>query len=258
VPRHAGWFRERFMDGFAAGFGARVPADALVELDSAEASTSACVERVADLQVDGVIGVGSNYGWPLYALHRLGLPVLADLVSAEWPAMPVTSVNFSATSEAAGVMLRRHGHRSACIVGTWHAGANRAGFARGLAREDAVLTADVHSPEATQQLRALLHTHRPTALYVPDNSALPSVLTMLAGEGLRIPQDMSLVMHDGNTEPYDGFTLPRIASVGPSIQEIGKALAERMCRILGDTPADEAALQYLQPVVRVSGSVRRV
>jgi len=258
VPRHAGWFRERFLDGFAAGFGARVPAGSLVELESSLVSSVECVERVAGLDPDGVIGVAHGYGWPFYALHRLGVPVLADLASSEWPGMPVTSVEFPATAGAAGVMLRRHGHRRASVVGSHHAGADFAAFKAGLAGEGAALVADIYSPEATQHLCEHLHTHKPTALYMADNSVLPTVLSVLASEGLRVPEDVSLVMHDSNREPYEGFAVPPIASVGPSIQEIGKALAERMCRMLDGSGAKEPALQYLKPVVRVTASVRRV
>jgi DNA-binding LacI/PurR family transcriptional regulator len=152
--------------------------------------------------------------------------------------MPVTCVDFEATAAAAGALLREYGHRRACTVGALHAGANQEFFQRGFRGER---TALITGPGAAEMvnLRAALHTGKPTALYLADKNIVPSVLPVLASQGFRVPQDISLVMHDGNDEPYDGFTVPPIASVGPSIQSIGKNLAQRLCRILEGSAASE-------------------
>jgi DNA-binding LacI/PurR family transcriptional regulator len=255
VPEKPLWFRACAVDGLKEGFAERIAPENLVLHDTDEISTVNDAELLSGQGYDGIIGMSRDYGWQFYALHLMGQIVLADIISPSWPSMPVTCVDFRSTAERAGSLLRQYGHKRACILGLGHAGSNPQSFRQGFKGENISLVENTNTSEGVELFRTTVHNEKPTALYIAEKNCVPIALSVLATEGLRIPDDISIVIHDCDPGQYEGFAVPPITSVGPSVETIGKRLAERMSRMLERKAAKDPVVQRIPASVKVTGSI---
>ena len=225
VPQTPAWFAERFVEGLLSGFSGKVPLENLHVFDSGEMLPVETAEQLMVEGLDGVIGTARDYGWPFFALHQLGLRILADLPSAHWQGMPVTSVDFSSTTREAATLLNDFGHRRVCVVGLTIARPEPRIFKKVFQGDFVGHVQDLYAEQGVAEFRSILHSEKPTALYVADRGYIPIVLSILSELDKSVPDDFSVVIHDLNAEPYANFSVPPLTSVGPSLQTIGKNLA---------------------------------
>ena len=191
---------------------------------------------------------------PFYAFRLAGIQVLADLPTSQWEGMPLTCVDFRENSVEAGRVLKSYGHRIVAYVSNISFADKREGFKEGFGRNVQCIES-LRMDQVAAIEKMLLGRNRPTALYISENRALGAVLPILHKLHLSIPKDISIVMHDGNTEPYYGWSVPRLASTGPSLQEIGAALATRMIAMISGKETESPLVQKLKPVIRIGESI---
>lgn len=81
--------------------------------------------------------------------------------------------------------------------------------------------------EATQKLLALKDP--PTAIFAGSDTTALGVLDVLRREGLRVPEDVSVVGFDGTALTEQ--TLPRLTSVAQPLKEMGRAALRSVLRL---------------------------
>jgi DNA-binding LacI/PurR family transcriptional regulator len=92
---------------------------------------------------------------------------------------------------------------------------------------------------------------RPTAIFTYNDLAAVGAMRTLSAAGVRVPEDMSVVGHDGI--PMGGFTNPALTTVAHHSSELGRLAVCLLCDLLEGRPPGE--LERLLPtelVVRAS------
>lgn len=98
--------------------------------------------------------------------------------------------------------------------------------------ENFVLESRFHAPEITanrvQEL--ILLKDRPTCIFLPDDYSYPAVLSVIREEGLRVPQDISIVGYDG----IDVYRMlqPMLVTYRQDAQQMGKVAAEQLVGLI--------------------------
>ncbi|MGN0070580.1 MAG: LacI family DNA-binding transcriptional regulator [Atopobiaceae bacterium] len=162
--------------------------------------------------------------------------------------------------------LLEHGHRriAALINPGSNTGRERlAGYRRALAERDVpfdpqlVFESDYYIPDAWRAAGGLLGTDATAAFASSDNIAL-GLLKRVYGEGLRVPDDLSVVSYDNSAA--DSLFEPALTSIEQNVPAISDAAMEMMLgRIeerLEDRDAAEAQERILVPKLVEKDSVR--
>jgi DNA-binding LacI/PurR family transcriptional regulator len=92
--------------------------------------------------------------------------------------------------------------------------------------------------EARRALRSILtHAHRPTALFVKNDSLALIVLRAALADGIRVPADLSIVGFDNI--PFAALAAPALTTVHYPIEEIARSAATALLdRIEGRGSSD--------------------
>lgn len=218
------------------------------------------VETLLQLQADGLILLG-----PMMSVARIGsaarhVPVV--VVGLKTRARTMDSVRNDDEAGAGAVVdhLVELGHRRIAHI---HAGAvggsrgRRQGYEQAMARHD--LGAHVRSvggafTEAggARAMRAIIDSgDLPTAVFVANDLAAMGALEALAGAGLRVPEDVSLVGYDDIITSHSArVALTTVAQ--PSV-EMGRTAVELLVERL-DKGRTEARHIVLPPRLVVRGS----
>ncbi|TLD70037.1 GntR family transcriptional regulator [Phragmitibacter flavus] len=148
----------------------------------------------------------------------------------------------AACRHAVGLLVARGHRRLAMLIqqqrfgGDWE---SEAGFEEGLAalRQNTVQGRIVHHDGSLEQIeravqRLIRQVNRPTALLVARSAHALTVLTVLLGHGIRIPQDMALLCRDDDA--FLDHVVPRMAryTVSPG------GFAKRIFRLVMQPTSD--------------------
>lgn len=175
-------------------------------------------------QADGAILMAVEMEDPrIDAMCELGFPAALLGRSSDDTALPWTDLDWEAAAALAVHELAAAGHRDiAYLATTEHEIQARRGYAiRGVAgarraapETDAAVRVHQSTGDMarlTRRLRSLLTGERPpTALIVQHVAALPHILAAVAAEGLRVPDDLS-VMAVGNLPDDVGGAICRVS-----------------------------------------------
>jgi DNA-binding LacI/PurR family transcriptional regulator len=157
------------------------------------------------------------------AMLELGFPAALLGRSADDAVLPWTDLDWEAAAALAVHELAAAGHQDIAYLATTEheiqarrgyairgvAGARRAAPETGAAVQVHQSTGDV--ARLTRRLRSLLTGERPpTALIVQHVAALPHILAAVAAEGLRVPEDVSVMAVGNLPDDVGGRDLPRI------------------------------------------------
>jgi DNA-binding LacI/PurR family transcriptional regulator len=157
------------------------------------------------------------------AMLELGFPAALLGRSADDAVLPWTDLDWEAAAALAVHELAAAGHQDIAYLATTEheiqarrgyairgvAGARRAAPETGAAVQVHQSTGDV--ARLTRRLRSLLTGERPpTALIVQHVAALPHILAAVAAEGLRVPEDVSVMAVGNLPDDVGGRELPRI------------------------------------------------
>ena len=94
---------------------------------------------------------------------------------------------------------------------------------------------------------------RPTAIYCANDEIAVGVRNAAAACGLRVPEDISIIGHDGSI--FSQTTYPRLTTVSIGSFEMGKACTEQLCRALSGVKIE--AVRTVEPVLLRGESVCR-
>ncbi|WP_432495452.1 LacI family DNA-binding transcriptional regulator [Kineococcus auxinigenes] len=210
---------------------------------------TAGLERVTSASlVDGLVVLDIGSDDPrVRVLARLGRPTVLVGVPREPRGLACVDFDFAGAARSAVAHLSALGHRRIGLVGATPSSVRRrAGYADRL-REGFLAAADragaatasepcEATPAGARSCLAALRRQLPdpTALLVHNEAALPHLLAALAEEGLRVPDDLSLVSISAPgvaTHPLTGLDVPT--------GEIGRAAVEMLLeRVDGPRPPE--------------------
>ena len=175
-------------------------------------------------QADGAILMAVEMADPrIDAMRELGFPAALLGRSADDAVLPWTDLDWEAAAALAVHELAAGGHRDIAYLATTEheiqarrgyairgvAGARRAAPETGAAVRVHESTGDM--AVLTRRLKGLLTGERPpTALIVQHVAALPHILAAVAAEGLRVPEDLSVMAVGNLPDDVGGRDLPRI------------------------------------------------
>ncbi|MCQ6270661.1 LacI family transcriptional regulator [Pseudarthrobacter sp. R1] len=231
---------------FAAKAGVEVLISATGPAASGMASTAQSPERRAQRMVDegraGMIVVTSAFGEAqLQAFRRRKLPVVViDPLNPP----PADVVSVGATNWAGGKSATEHllelGHRRiAYIGGIEQAECNQArlhGYMAALTAHGVpvdpqyiVSGGRFRRDSGTAGLQALLKLdQRPTAIFAASDSIALGVLGEAARQGVRIPEQLSLIGFDGTIQGEE--SVPALTSVSQPLEEMGRTALRSLLR----------------------------
>lgn len=171
-------------------------------------------------------------------------------------------VSVGATNWAGGKVATEHllalGHRRIAYLGGPEAAecsvARQHGYLAALmghgvpARPDYMLAGEFYHQfgvRGTKQLMALVEP--PTAIFAGSDTIALGVLEEARRQGLRIPEDLSLVGFDGTNLTEQ--TLPRLTSVAQPLKEMGRAALRSVLRLAGGEVLDSQHVELATELV---------
>ncbi|AIX99652.1 Transcriptional regulator, LacI family [Arthrobacter sp. PAMC 25486] len=171
-------------------------------------------------------------------------------------------VSVGATNWAGGKVATEHllalGHRRIAYLGGPEAAecsvARQHGYLAALmghgvpARPDYMLAGEFYHQfgvRGTKQLMALAEP--PTAIFAGSDTIALGVLEEARRQGLRIPEDLSLVGFDGTNLTEQ--TLPRLTSVAQPLKEMGRAALRSVLRLAGGEVLDSQHVELATELV---------
>ncbi len=214
-----------------------------------------------DMQVDGLILVGSMASSPVFAEVAARVPTVAAASrDITLPGVDVVANDDEAGTRLAVEHLIRSGHRDIAHLG------GSLGAVALLRRQSYLQTMQDHALgdravlencDLTEEggyraaIRLLGHPAPPSAIFAVNDIAGIGAMSAAQQLGLRIPDDLSIV-------GYDNTSLAQIrhvwlTSVDNASVEVGRRAARALLRRIAD-PAVPAALQLIEPTLQVRGS----
>lgn len=225
------------------------------------------LHRLTARGVDGIFLIASNESFGdsdalLAQLARLPVPYI--LVDREHSAAVCDKISFDNESGAYRAVshLIECGHRKiACVASPIHASNGRArllGYHRamrdaGLARNDAyVVHGDYHFESGYKAAQELLGQKDVTAAFICNDMMTLGFLKYLFAQGVRVPQDFSIVSYDDALTQY--VLGVELSSVAQDVETLGRRAGQMLMeRLECATLAPRMVL--LAPELRVRGSV---
>ena len=206
------------------------------------------LERVTSTAlVDGLVVMDIEVDDPrIGLLARLDRPVVLIGLPRETQGLSCVDFDFARAARTAVGHLARLGHRGIGLVSSSTSSVHRAGYVDRLhtgflegARAAGVAVATQScdpTPQAARECLAGLRAQQPdlTALLVHHEAALPHLLAVLAEQGVRVPEDLSLVSV-GAAEVTARLPRP-VDVIEVPVGEVGRVAVEMLAeRIAGVT-----------------------
>ena len=268
--------RSRTIGVITAGMSHFGPANTLLELESASraagynlslaglpeisaTSLRAAVDQVMDQAVEAVVVIVAHQAALTLARSlRIGVPLV--LVEGDLSATPLTA----GVDQIEGARLAtRHlldlGHQSVLHLpgpADWlEATARREGWRLTLEERGRPIPAlmaegDWSSHSGYAASRAMLHDHRPTAVFAANDQMALGLLRALHEAGLRVPEDVSVVGFDDL--PESGYFAPPLTTVRQDFRELGQRTMALVLRVLAGEL--EASVPLVEPLLIVRSS----
>lgn len=191
-------------------------------------------------KVDGVILLGRFPSALLQRFIMFDSPLLLLDSSAEWPLDCIISDGFSAEVDVVS-RLYAIGHQRITMVAYSHEDSNIdmriSGFLRGLKQvnlpqnEDSVIRKFTNNEEIYLDLRSkLIGQNPPTAIVAINDTLAMDIMTRLAMDGIKVPQQVSIVGYDdhgASAQCHPSLTTVRVDKI--KLGEIGaKMIMDRL------------------------------
>ena len=196
-----------------------------------EYNQKANIAMLISRRVDGIIAApcGDNPAL-LEEINKTNIPViLVDRPFKDSHLPHVTTNNYAGGFDATNYLIRNGHKRIACIQGVKTSVPNRkrvAGYMDALKRvgleENAVVVGNEFSLQnGYLETKLLLNSKSaPTAIFTLSNTIGLGAIKAIREAGLRIPEDISLVVFDNNI--YMDYLIPPITRVSQPVEEMAK------------------------------------
>ncbi|ASN50844.1 LacI family DNA-binding transcriptional regulator [Sinomonas sp. R1AF57] len=217
-------------------------------------------QRMLDQGRAGLIVVTSAFSEAqLSAFRRHGIPVV--VIDPQNPP-PSDVVSVGATNWAGGKAAAEHlvalGHeRIGYLGGPEGAECNQArlhGYmsvlmSHGIAvRPECIVHGKFRSEHGIEGLKRLLSLpERPTAIFAASDSIAVGVLREARRQGIRVPEDLSLVGFDGTAQAEDA--VPALTSVSQPLQKMGRSALRSVLRQAHGEPLDSHRVELATELV---------
>ena len=199
-----------------------------------EENQKANIAMLISRRVEGIIAAPCGNSPELFEeLNKSEIPILLVDRFFKGSNLPyVTTNNYSGGLQATNYLIR-NGHRHiACIQGVSTSEPNKkrvSGYLDALRKigceDKATVTGHEFSLQnGYEETKKLLKADpRPTAILALSNTIGLGVIKAIREEGLRIPEDISLVSYDNNV--YMDFLVPAVTRVSQPVEDMGRHAA---------------------------------
>ncbi|MCH5676613.1 LacI family DNA-binding transcriptional regulator [Streptomyces gilvus] len=218
---------------------------------------------VSSRSVDAVLVAGDrDLGEHVSQLEKLGVPVALCAWETNPPGtLPVVTVDYERVGHLAGRHLRDLGHRRAAVIAQLPSHQFRvAGLRRAFAEggvdvpEGGLYTVSEPTAEAGYDaaLTMLAARDRPTCVFASTDAIALGVLEALRHQGLRVPDDISVVGVDDI--PQAAYAHPPLTTIALPKRRIAREATELLLRSIrgGIQPPADVSLLSPELVVRTS------
>jgi LacI family transcriptional regulator len=209
------------------------------------------IDVLMDARVDGILAVptGANLEQWERALG-FGVPVvLIDRALDGLDGVPTVTVDnrggaFEATRHLLGLGHRRiailTGPRATTTGGERLAGYLDAHASEGVEVDERLIRSGTFLRDADVAARELLaESPRPTAVFAANNVLGEVTVTAIGEAGLRIPDDISLIVFDD--VPWTRQMKPAVSAIAQPMDQLGRVGVERLLEALGRRPGAAGA-----------------
>lgn len=205
--------------------------DSMENEDNQKANTAMLLSR----RVDGIIAVPCGSSPTLFEeINKTSIPViLVDRPLKDSQLPFVTTNNYTGGCKAANLLIRNGHKRIACIQGVKTSIPNTkrvAGYTdamkkAGLDENIMVVGNEFSLQNGYLETRLLLNGNRiPTAIFALSNTIGLGAMKAIRESGLRIPEDISLIVYDNNI--YMDYLAPPVTRISQPVEEMGKLAAK--------------------------------
>lgn len=208
------------------------------------------IQLMRQRNVDGLIVC--PVGLSFEHLEKLNLPIIVLDRHAPDSSLPcVVSDNYQGALEAVRFLIRKGHRRIACIQGLQGASPNEfriRGYRKALAEAGLSVKSEYLVGQGFREDNGYLETKMlmqlaqpPTAIFVVSNLICLGVLRALSEDGLKVPDDLSLISFDD--QPYSPYLASPMTTVGQNPLDMGKISVKMLLnRIETGKPAQNVCL----------------
>lgn len=224
-----------------------------------EAAITDAMEEVRVQGVDGLVVIAPQESAARVLEHLPDdVPVAALEGGSDWP-VPVIGLDQRMGAALATQHLVGLGHRD-----VWHIAGPRDRL-EAIEREIGWRETLTHSGLSTHEpirgdwsprsgfraARNLLRRHRPAAIFVANDEMAVGVLHALHGEGLRVPEDVSVVGFDDM--PHAAYLTPPLTTVRQDFDDVGRRTFELLLGLI-ENRSKSADRVLIEPELVIRGS----
>ena len=223
----------------------------------------AMIDELLDYQVDGIVAASVAVDGELASRCRdAGIPVVLFNRGQEGRSLSqVTSANRDGGRRVAEFLVAGGHTRMAQVTGWLGAstGRDRAlGFREGLAAADLAPVAEIDGMfergTAAEAARAIWRGHRPDAIFVGNDHMAFGVMDALRADGVRVPQDVSVVGYDDT--PPAAWGAYELTTVRQPAERMVEATVRLLTAQIDEPGRDPERVEIEGPLV-VRRSARR-
>ncbi|MBR1739899.1 MAG: LacI family DNA-binding transcriptional regulator [Ruminococcus sp.] len=121
-----------------------------------------------------------------------------------------------------------------------------------------LISGDYHNPDRTYELtkRLLEGDERPTCVFMPDDFSAMGGFNAIKDQGLRVPDDVSVVGYDGIT--YSQLLSPKLTTYLQDTAAIGTAAAKQLISLIENPQTTFTEVITIDGKLIEGGSVRKI
>ena len=129
------------------------------------------------------------------------------------------------------------------------------GFRKAVSSVPDVISYEITSADYAEQLLDLIHQGKITAIQCYNDHVAVECLRLLVENGIRVPQDVSLVGFDDSE--LSGNSIPRLTTMSHPKDHLGSAAAEMILRMIRNPEEKQESVTY-RPGLVIRQSVRNL
>lgn len=242
-----------------------------VLLSDSEESTeieSASLKHLLERKIDGLIisPVGQDVKHIIDLYNKKFPIVLIDRYFQNYPIPFVTSENFKGAFDAVDYLINC-GHTSiACLQGLKNTAPNNErvrGYIEALKRANITLDNSLIVGDSFGEENGYIETklllkknNRPTAIFAISNLISLGILRALNEEGLKVPEDISIISFDD--QPYSNYLATPMTTVTQQSSEIGHIATKLLIDLIESGRSIEGNGIFLPTKLNIRGSVKDI
>ncbi len=223
------------------------------------------LQHLAARNIEGLIIVPCGYQWEhIKELHEQGIPVVCIDRYFEDLDLPYVSTDNYLGAFTAARHLLGNGHSAiTCIQGVQHSTPNRLrvkGFSDAMQQAglgcDSIVGDDFTFQNGYLEAKLLLQQkERPTAIFTLSNTIAMGCMKALKEEGIRIPDDISLITFDDH--PYLDYLSTPLSCIAQPVSDISKIAVKFLFSGIRNQDIKTSQV-LLRPTLKLRDSVRRI